>query len=468
MSQTVNTPVNQIRHTNIAIVRIKIQKAIFEIACYKNKVLGYRKGIEDDLDEVLQIDTVFTNVSKGEAAKKSDLQKYFGTTNQKEVCKKILLEGELQISPKEREVMFETMFKDIVTIIINKCINPDTQRPYPMGLIERTLKEEIHLTVKLNKSAKQQALEAIRKLKKKIPIERAQMRLKCTFINREEAKRFKQFIKGLNKEEEQVVIEKEDVNVNDQDLEGNSMAFTILIDPGVYRDVYEHVTGVQGELKLIDTAVSEEGEQSIDELKGEHEKKQFTKEHSDNEEGLEEEKVDQKKEEEEVSKKKKKKEKKKKIKEENEPVITKVEEKEDDDDDFGKKKKKDKKKKKQNKEKEIHSEEETKKNQKEEVITLHEEDEEEEEEKPKETKKKGGKNTKKNNKKDKQNVDSEEEDQKQPNKLLLIPKDEDEDEEEENIPQQPMTATQKKKLKRLKKLQQKQKQEEHEEEEIDE
>jgi len=36
----------------------------FEIACYKNKVINWRNGVEKDLDEVLQTETVFSNVSK--------------------------------------------------------------------------------------------------------------------------------------------------------------------------------------------------------------------------------------------------------------------------------------------------------------------------------------------------------------------------------------------------------------------
>ena len=36
------------------------------LACYKNKVLSWREGVEKDIDEVLQSHTVFLNVSKGE------------------------------------------------------------------------------------------------------------------------------------------------------------------------------------------------------------------------------------------------------------------------------------------------------------------------------------------------------------------------------------------------------------------
>ena len=40
------------------------------LACYKNKVLSWREGVEKDIDEVLQSHTVFLNVSKGEVRKK--------------------------------------------------------------------------------------------------------------------------------------------------------------------------------------------------------------------------------------------------------------------------------------------------------------------------------------------------------------------------------------------------------------
>uniref|UniRef100_A0A2K5CVU8 Ribosome maturation protein SDO1/SBDS N-terminal domain-containing protein n=1 Tax=Aotus nancymaae TaxID=37293 RepID=A0A2K5CVU8_AOTNA len=71
------TPTNQIRLTNVAVVRMKRAWKRFEIACYKNKVV--------DLDEVLQTHSVFGNVSKGQVAKKEDLITAFGTDDQTEI-----------------------------------------------------------------------------------------------------------------------------------------------------------------------------------------------------------------------------------------------------------------------------------------------------------------------------------------------------------------------------------------------
>lgn len=102
MAMKIGTPVNQIRLTNVAYVRLQKGGKRFEIACYRNKVLNWRNKIETDLDEVLQIDTVFTNVSKGMLASGKDLLEAFGTSDQKIVCKEILDRGELQVCDKER------------------------------------------------------------------------------------------------------------------------------------------------------------------------------------------------------------------------------------------------------------------------------------------------------------------------------------------------------------------------------
>lgn len=67
----------------------------------------------------------------------------------------ILAKGELQVSDKERQTQIETMFRDIATTVAEKCVNPETKRPYTVSLIERAMKD-IHYSVKTNKSTKQQ------------------------------------------------------------------------------------------------------------------------------------------------------------------------------------------------------------------------------------------------------------------------------------------------------------------------
>ena len=94
-------------------------------------------------------------VSKGQTAKAADLEKAFGTTDISEVVKMILDKGELQVGGKEREQNLESMKKEIATGIAEKCVDPNTQRPHTVSMIEKAL-NEAHFNVLPSKSVKSQ------------------------------------------------------------------------------------------------------------------------------------------------------------------------------------------------------------------------------------------------------------------------------------------------------------------------
>lgn len=120
----------------------------FETILYRTK----------DLDEILQIQSVFINVSKGQTAKSSELQECFGTTDMTKIILEILLKGEIQVSGKERENQSESLLKEIATIVAEKCVNPQSKLPYPSAVIEKAI-QDIHFSPSLTKNAKQQVFE---------------------------------------------------------------------------------------------------------------------------------------------------------------------------------------------------------------------------------------------------------------------------------------------------------------------
>lgn len=67
----------------------------------------------------------------------------------------ILDKGELQVSDKERSHGLEQQYREICTAVMEMCVNPETQRPYPYGIIETAMKEA-HYSVKPNRNTKQQ------------------------------------------------------------------------------------------------------------------------------------------------------------------------------------------------------------------------------------------------------------------------------------------------------------------------
>ncbi|GBE78676.1 Ribosome maturation protein [Sparassis crispa] len=174
----IQQPSNQIKLTNVSIVRLKKGGKRFEIACYKNKVQEWRSGVETDIDDVMQISNVFINVSKGELAKSQDLQKAFGTTDTNTIVKEILKKGELQVGEKEREHDLTSIRKEIATLVAEKCVDPATQKRYPVGIIEKAM-DEAGFSIRQGKNAKSLVSECIKLLQteSKLPIQRARMRV---------------------------------------------------------------------------------------------------------------------------------------------------------------------------------------------------------------------------------------------------------------------------------------------------
>ncbi|KAI0581535.1 ribosome maturation protein SBDS [Pyrenophora tritici-repentis] len=124
----INQPSNQIKLTNVSLVRMKKGKKRFEIACYKNKVLEWRTKNEKDLSNVLQIENVFLNVSKGQVAPKADLEKAFPKKSLEEIIIDILDHGELQVGEKERNAELERTKNEVIDIVAGKLVDPKTKR----------------------------------------------------------------------------------------------------------------------------------------------------------------------------------------------------------------------------------------------------------------------------------------------------------------------------------------------------
>ncbi|RHZ02467.1 hypothetical protein DYB31_013784, partial [Aphanomyces astaci] len=265
----VEQPKGQKRLTNVAIVRLKKGGCRFEVACYKNKVVNWRNKIETQLDEVLQSHDVFVNVSKGKRATADDMRKVFGTDDVDEVAKLIIDLGELQVSDGERaafnqsyvsvfHVLVEpflphdrhtcSLFQEIATIVAEKCVNPESNRPYPVH----------NLSFRRSyRFAKQQALEVISKLQDHMPITRAKMKVQVS-VPAKDGKAMKKY------------LEQHNAAVLEQKGTSDVLRLICLIDPGAYRglDAFvlndgDNVDGSRS-LEVLELSCHEEGEHSID------------------------------------------------------------------------------------------------------------------------------------------------------------------------------------------------------------
>ncbi|WFD41340.1 uncharacterized protein MJAP1_004337 [Malassezia japonica] len=205
--------------------------------------------VETDLDEVVQIENVFLNVSKGQVAPNDDLSKAFGTTDVAEIIPEILKKGELQVGDKERSHELTNLWREIATQLAQSCVEPSSQKPYTVGMVEKAMKD-VHYSVKTGKSAKSQALDVLKLLQAKntIPIQRARMRVRVTMPPKE-GKRLKEKLVALFE------------NIEDEDY-SDEWELVGTIEPGSLRQINllleNEVKGQAGCETLSFSAVSDD------------------------------------------------------------------------------------------------------------------------------------------------------------------------------------------------------------------
>lgn len=247
----INTPINHVQLTNVAVVRMNKGGKRFEIACYRNKVVDYRQGLEQDLSEVLQTDRVFANVSKGEFAKAKDMQKVFGTKDEDEISKLILAKGQLQVSDKERSQQLEKTSAQIAEWISKNCVQPATDRPYTISQIRHAM-QQANVSIHPTKPLKRQYLDCVKLLQKVVPIQRAKMELLL-------------LVPPDHKDDMEDALKENNVNFPESEESNQILRYQILVDPSLYRilnDAMQEMSGAR--IEIVNQVVTKQGDVDLE------------------------------------------------------------------------------------------------------------------------------------------------------------------------------------------------------------
>lgn len=279
-------------------------------------MLEYRSGAETDLDNVLQIHSVFLSVSKGQTAPSQELEKSFGPKKPlDEIIMEILQKGEMQVGEKERHAQLERIHTEVMDIVAGKLVDPTSKRVYTTGMIEKALdqlssqgsqkhvdggkgstvvvskgEEEVDggkgkgrelptwTGVATNKSAKSQALEAMKALIawQPIPVSRARMRLRITCP----AGILKQAAKAAPRKDGGEEVDRDDSmekatgtvkdriltyveQIESQDTMGQDWELVGFVEPGAFKGLGGFIgaeTKGRGRVEVLDMAVVHEGD----------------------------------------------------------------------------------------------------------------------------------------------------------------------------------------------------------------
>ncbi len=173
-----------VRLEDAVIARLNSHGEKFEILVDPDLALEFKRGNPVNFNELIAFDKIFKDAGKDEEQSDSAINKVFATTDVVEVVKKILLQGEVQLTTEQRKGMREQRRKEIINSIARNAVNPQTSSPHPPQRIEHAL-DEAKIHIDELKSAEEQIPKILQEIRKLIPIsmERLQLAVKIPAIH---------------------------------------------------------------------------------------------------------------------------------------------------------------------------------------------------------------------------------------------------------------------------------------------
>ncbi len=148
----------------------------FEILVNPQAALDYKFGRPVELSQVIAVDEVFTDASKGMRVSEEKLVKAFGTTDFVKIAEAIMQRGELQLTTEQRRQLIEDKKKQIIVFICRHCVDPRTGLPHPPIRVEQAI-AQVRVSIDPFEDAEEQARAVIQLLRPILPLKMEQLRL---------------------------------------------------------------------------------------------------------------------------------------------------------------------------------------------------------------------------------------------------------------------------------------------------
>lgn len=149
--------------------RLSTHGTEFEVLVDPDLTLEFRAGEDVDIREVLAAEKIFKDSSKGEKASEEKMEEIFGTSDPLEVAKKVIEDGEIQVTTRQRKEMREQRRKQIINMIARGAVDPQKGTPHPPRRIENAL-EQTKVQIDPFKSPKEQMPEVVEALRPILPL----------------------------------------------------------------------------------------------------------------------------------------------------------------------------------------------------------------------------------------------------------------------------------------------------------
>jgi ribosome maturation protein SDO1 len=121
--------------------RLKTHGTTFEVLVDPDGALALKRGDDINVEDILAVEDVFENASRGDRSAEEDLTKAFGTTDALEIAEAIIKKGEISLTAEQRKKFIENKRKQVIEVIARNAINPQTKTPHPAARIDQAMTE---------------------------------------------------------------------------------------------------------------------------------------------------------------------------------------------------------------------------------------------------------------------------------------------------------------------------------------
>jgi ribosome maturation protein SDO1 len=149
--------------------RLLISGQKFEVLVDPEKALRIKKGENVDMRDALAYPAIYKDVRSAEVVSMKDLQTIFHTSDVFEIAKRIIKEGEIQLTTEQRKKMIEEKKNQIVNIIAKKSVDPRTNAPHPPQRILNAI-EKAGVKIDPFLDAEAQVEKVLEKIKAILPL----------------------------------------------------------------------------------------------------------------------------------------------------------------------------------------------------------------------------------------------------------------------------------------------------------
>jgi len=156
--------------------RLKIKGKEFQVLVDVDKALQLKKGLQVSIENVLATDEIFYDLKKGLKCSSKDLEAGFGTSDVKEIAKKIILQGEIVLPSEYRKKELDSRIKQVIDFLARNAVDAITGNAISETRIKEAI-EQANIRIE-NKPVEQQVSSIVSKLKEIIPIKIETKKLK--------------------------------------------------------------------------------------------------------------------------------------------------------------------------------------------------------------------------------------------------------------------------------------------------